>query len=76
MCGPTGGRREPAAKGEMQPVCQLEWPQEANSPDRDSILGKLTDHFRKIPPHFTSSSPDHQGEAETIKRGVTLSQEA
>lgn len=75
MCRPTGGRREPGAKGETEPVCQLEWPEEANSPDRDSVLGKLTDHFQAVPPHLTSSSPDHQGEAETLRRGTKLSQE-
>lgn len=54
ICRPIGGRWEPAAEGETQPVCQLERPQEANSPDGDSILGELTDHASEVPPCFTA----------------------
>lgn len=50
ICRPIGGRWEPDAGGETQPACQLEWPQEANSPDGDSILGEL-DRPRQRGPH-------------------------
>ena len=54
ICRPIGGRWEPDAGGETQPACQLEWPQEANSPDGDSILGELTDHASEGPPRLTA----------------------